>query len=136
LRSLGDDHLDNVGDVVGLEHAVFVLAGMRAELCVYGSGTDDANADVVLAEFFGDRIAETVESPFGGGINGSVREWVFAGDGGDVDDVAGLALDHHGSEGADGIEHGAQVSVEDGVPVFGFELVQRSVERAYTGVIN
>ena len=102
LRLLGDDGGDDRGDVVGLEHLVGILAGVAiTEVRVDGAGGDDADADVVLAELFGDGGGEAVESPLGGSVRGVVGERIAAGQRRDVDDVAGAGGDHHRREGAD-----------------------------------
>lgn len=67
-----------------------------------------------------DDLGETNDAGLGDGIVGLTRVAVDAGGGGDVDDVAGLAvLDAEvGGGGADELEGGGVVDCQHGVPLF------------------
>jgi len=79
LWGLGDEHGYDVCDVGGL-YLARVVGVAATEVGVDGAGGDDGDADVVGAELFGDGVGEAVESPLGGGVGGSVGEWVAAGE--------------------------------------------------------
>src|SRR5579859_5814857 len=136
LGSLSHEHGDSVRYVRGLQHLLGIFPFMWAELGVHGSWTDDRNANVVGAQLFGDRVAQSVQAPFRRAIRGLVGQRVLAGQRRDVDDVSAARLDHQRRKAADAEVNAAQVRVEDEVPVLRRELMQRTRRAADAGVVD
>src|SRR5258708_36762930 len=81
LRSLGHDHSYGVGYVRGLQHLLGIFSRMRAELGVNRAGADDRNATIVVSQFFGDRVGQSIQCPLRGGLRGPGGESVLYGRG-------------------------------------------------------
>src|SRR5450631_4552226 len=109
---------------------------MRAEVGVNRAWADDGDANVVGAQFFGDGVAQAIQSPLRGGVGGSVGQGVLAGQGRDVNDVSGAGLDHQRRQAADAVVDAAQVRVQHAVPIVGRKLVEWAPCAADAGVVD
>jgi integrase len=97
---------------------------------------DEGDPDVVGAQLFGGGVAQSIQSPLGGGVGSAVGEGVFSGEGGDVDDVSAAGAEQQRRESVDAIVHAAQIGVEDVVPGLRRELVERAAEATDAGVVH
>jgi hypothetical protein len=70
LLALGEEHFDDVGDVLGLEEFGGVFLGAVGEVGGDAAGADEADADAVFAEVYGHAAGEALQAPFGGAIEG------------------------------------------------------------------
>ena len=111
LRALSGDHGDGVGNVIGGEDFGRVFRTAAGELRGYAAGTDSADADAMDAQVFSHAAAEALQSPLGGAVDAAASEGVFPCQGGDVDNVAGFALDHARYDGARNQEHAFEIGV-------------------------
>ena len=75
------------------------------------------DGDVVGAPVGGETHGELFDAAAAGSVWGEAGVTGDAGDGADVDDAAGLALDHAAGDGLADEEGAAEVGFEDGVPV-------------------
>src|SRR5262249_31283621 len=122
--------------IVWLQHLSWIFTLVRAEVGLYRAGTDDGHSNVVPAEFLSNRVAQSVQSPFGSRISRAIWKWVLPSKRRDVDDVPSAALDHHGNKIADAVIDAAQFCIQNEVPGFGRHLVQRRAEGSDTGVVD
>ena len=97
--------------VFRLEHFRGIFAGVRAEVGVGRTRTDHAHADVVAAQFLGYGVAQAVQSPLGGCVGRAIRQRIFPGERGDIDDVARAGANHHRGKRANAVVNTAQIRI-------------------------
>jgi len=124
---LGDGD-DEGGNVLGVDHAGFLFVGDFDGAFIEDGGVDLAGKDAgdadAILRFLGiDGGGHAGDSEFRGRV-GHAGEGVsaFAGDGGDVENEAILALAHRGEGGVDEIEEAGAVDREELVEVVGVDL--------------
>ena len=81
------------GRLLAAPHARW-LAGNIVELGGGRTRTEDADADAVRVNLFGEAFAEEQVEGFGGGVGGDKGHGLESGGGGDDKDVAAASLDH------------------------------------------
>src|SRR5215467_13046489 len=102
--------------IVWLQHLSWIFTLVRAEVGLYRAGTDDGHSNVVPTQFLSNRVAQSVQSPFGSRISRAIWKWVLPRKRRDVDDVPSAILNHHGSETTNAIENAAQIGIQNQVP--------------------
>ena len=136
LRGLRHEHSYGVSDIAGLQHSLRFLSFVRAEIRIDRAGADDRDADVVNAQFLGYRIAQAIETPFGGRVGGAAGKGILAGEGRNINDVSALGADHERSEAANHVVDAAQIGVHGAIPGLGREFVERQLRFHDAGVVD
>jgi hypothetical protein len=89
------------------------------------------------AQFFGHGAGQSIQTPLRGGIGGSIRKGVFAGEGRDVDNVsASPGIDHEGREAADAVVDATQIGIEHTLPILGRKLMERAGRESDSGIVD
>src|SRR5260221_8306639 len=111
LAAIGDEETHNLGALTAVARVAqrdetldellpaFAAAEVVQSECVDYAGADRVDADIVRREVERHRAAERVDSGLGSGIGRGLGRRDLAGDGGDVDDAAALALSDHFARG-------------------------------------
>src|SRR5882757_1456427 len=117
-----------VGRVVELRVVDLAQVLVADDEGVHHAGVDRVDGDAVPAEFLGRGLHQTDHPPFRGCVACEVLHSVSAHPGRRGDDAAVLALDHVRGNGSDGVEDAVEVDVDDGRPVGGGGLRDRSAD--------
>ncbi len=97
---------------------------------------DHGNAEVGRDELLAQGVGERVHGVLGGAVDGAARVGVGPGHGGDVDDVARLALEHAGDEGLLRRNQRPDVHVEHLVRVLLGDLPRLGERERKPGVVH
>src|SRR6185437_1375717 len=138
LLGLGDQRGDDVGNVVGAQHAAAILAAdeIGGKIGVHRAGADHAHANAMAAQFLRHRDRELMESALAGGVGRSVGHGIVSGQRDDIDDVSGTAFDHVRDQGAEGIIDAVEVGLEGRMPRIRRGLMQGRAESANAGIVD
>jgi len=111
LRALAGDHGDGVSYIARVEDFRRVFRAAAGKFRGHAARAYGAHPNAVSAEVFGHAPAQALQRPFGGAVESTADERVFAGKGRDIDDVARFLLDHAGDDRAGDQEHAFQIGV-------------------------
>ena len=136
-----DEERDGFGDLLGrafamqrdalLEIYFFLLgAHVRVEGGADDAGGDAVDADVVVAEFAGERARELRQRAFDNLIRGIGDDAANARNGRDQNDCTFFFCLHGRNDGAAQVKNSVDMEVEGGVPGFGREIEQAAVHGA------
>lgn len=104
------------GDLIQ-EHFMLLIREKSVHLCINGPTGDGVHLDAGGGEFFCEGHGETVDAAFCGGVGRLAGSAADAPDGGDIDDLSAVVVDHSWNRQLRAVEDGGQVCGENPVPI-------------------
>lgn len=109
------------------------------------AGLEIGDADVVAAHLATQTQGQALHEVLGGAVHGEVTELLHSRRGernyaqtsvrGEVDDVAGVVLLHHGQAAADSVEHSLAVDIHGAVPFVHVRILQE-IDGHVSGIVD